>query len=179
MNAGHAKSAAPESADENHPSEVSVTDALHQDCQAALRGLRTNPGFAVAALVTLSLGIGATSAIFSVINAVLLTPLPFDVPEQRVMIWSRWVSVEKMWVPSQEVFDYRELATTMSDVAFWANTFQNLTEAGEPVRLNVGLVSANAFDVLGTRPLLGRTFTAADERLTGPRGRRLRPQPPS
>ena len=48
----------------------------------------------------------------------------------------------------------------MTDVAYWANTFQNLTDAGEPVRLNVGLVSANTFEVLGTRPLVGRTLTA-------------------
>src|SRR5688500_9732119 len=56
----------------------------------------------------------------------------------------------------------------MSDVAFWANTSQNLTEAGEPVRLTVGLVSANTFDVLGTRPLIGRAFTADDEHVNGP-----------
>ena len=144
-----------------------VTDALRQDVKGALRGLWKSPGFAVAALVTLSLGIGATSAIFSVVKAVLLTPLPYDAPEQRVMVWSRWVSFEKTWVSSQEVFDYRELARTMTDVAFWANTSQNLTDAGEPVRLNVGLVSANTFDVLGTRPLLGRALSADDDRPSG------------
>ena len=147
---------------------MSVTDALRQDVKGALRGLWKSPGFAVAALVTLSLGIGATSAIFSVVKAVLLTPLPYDAPEQRVMVWSKWVSFDKTWVSSQEVFDYRELARTMTDVAFWANTSQNLTDAGEPVRLTVGLVSANTFDVLGTRPLLGRTFTADDDRPNGP-----------
>ncbi len=147
---------------------MSVTDALRQDVNGALRGLWKSPGFAVAALVTLSLGIGATSAIFSVVKAVLLTPLPYDAPEQRVMVWSKWVSFEKTWVSSQEVFDYRELARTMTDVAFWANTSQNLTDAGEPVRLTVGLVSANTFDVLGTRPLLGRTLTADDDRPNGP-----------
>ena len=145
-----------------------VTDALRQDVTGALRGLRKSPGFAVAALVTLSLGIGATSAIFSVVKAVLLTPLPYDAPEQRVMVWSRWVSFEKTWVSNQEVFDYRDLARTMTDVALWANTSQNLTDAGEPVRLTVGLVSANTFGVLGTRPLLGRALTADDDRPNGP-----------
>ena len=147
---------------------MSVTDTLRQDVRGALRGLWKSPGFAVAALMTLSLGIGATSAIFTVVKAVLLTPLPYDSPEQRVMVWSKWVSFEKTWVSSQEVFDYRELARTMTDVAFWANTSQNLTDAGEPVRLTVGLVSANTFEVLGTRPLLGRTLTADDERPNGP-----------
>ena len=145
-----------------------MTDALRQDVRGALRGLWKSPGFAVAALMTLSLGIGATSAIFTVVKAVLLTPLPYDSPEQRVMLWSKWVSFEKTWVSSQEVFDYRELARTMTDVAFWTNTSQNLTDAGEPVRLTVGLVSANTFEVLGTRPLLGRTLTADDERPNGP-----------
>jgi predicted permease len=84
------------------------------------------------------------------------------------MVWSKWVSFEKTWVSSQEVFDYREHASTLSDVAFWANTSHNLTDAGEPVRLTVGLVSANTFDVLGARPLIGRTFNAADEQLNGP-----------
>ena len=135
---------------------------------ARCAGCGRRPGFAVAALVTLSLGIGATSAIFSVVKAVLLTPLPYDAPDQRVMVWSKWVSFEKTWVSSQEVFDYRDLARTMTDVAFWANTSQNLTDAGEPVRLTVGLVSANTFDVLGTRPVLGRALTADDDRPNGP-----------
>jgi predicted permease len=143
-------------------------DAHRHDVRSALRGLRKSPGFAAAALVTLSLGIGATSAIFSVVKAVLLTPLPYDSPAKRVMVWSRWVSFQKTWVSSQEVFDYRERSRTMTDVAFWAGTFQNLTDAGEPVRLNVGLVSHNTFDVLGTRPLIGRTWTAADDRPGGP-----------
>ena len=142
--------------------------ALRHDVKGAIRALAQSPGFALAALITLSLGIGATSAIFSVVKAVLLTPLPYSAPERRVMVWSKWVSFEKTWVSSQEVFDYRESARTLTDVAFWANTFQNLTEAGEPVRLGVGLVSANTFDVLGTAPLLGRTWTSADERPNGP-----------
>src|SRR4030095_6951754 len=118
-----------------------MSDTSRRDLTSALRGLWKSPGFTAAALVTLSLGIGATSAIFSVVKAVLLTPLPYDAPDQRVMVWSKWVSFEKTWVSSQEVFDYRERATTMLDVAFWANTSQNLTDAGEPVTLTVGVTS--------------------------------------
>jgi predicted permease len=144
-----------------------VINALHRDLGGALRGWSKNPGFTIAVLLTLSLGIGATAAIFSVVKATLLTPLPYDAPERRVMVWSKWVNFDKTWVSSQEVFDYRDLANTIDDVAYWANTSQNLTDAGEPVRLNVGLISANTFDVLGARPLLGRGFTAADEQLNG------------
>ena len=86
---------------------MSVTDAVRQDVKGALRGLWKSPGFAIAALITLSLGIGATSAIFSVVNAVLLTPLPYEAPERRVMVWSKWISFDKTWVSSQEVVDYR------------------------------------------------------------------------
>ena len=145
-----------------------LIDSLRQDVRGALRGVWKNPGFAVAALVTLALGIGATSAIFSVVKAVLLTPLPYEAPDQRVMLWSRWVSFDKTWVSSQEVWDYRERASTLSDVAFWINTSQNLTDAGEPVRLTVGLVSGNTFDVLGARPVAGRAFRDGDDRAGGP-----------
>jgi predicted permease len=145
-----------------------MTDALGQDIRGALRGLWKSPGFAAAALITLSLGIGATSAIFSVVNAVLLTPLPYDTPEQRVMVWSKWVSFDKTWVSSQEVFDYRNMAKTLTGVGFWSSAFQNLTDAGEPVRLNVGLVSANTLAVLGARPAVGRMFTEDEDRPNGP-----------
>jgi len=148
--------------------QMFVIEALRQEAGSALRALRKSPGFTLAALVTLSLGIGATSAIFSVVKAVLLTPLPYAAPEQRVMVWSKWVSFDKTWLSSQDAFDYREHARTLTDVAFWANTFQNLTDTGEPVRLTVGLVSANTFDVLGVAPMLGRGLTADDEQLNGP-----------
>lgn len=147
---------------------MSATDALRQDVKGALRGLWKSPGFAIAALVTLSLGIGASSAIFSVVNAVLLTPLPYDQPDRRVMVWSKWVSFDKTWVSSQEVVDYRNMAQTLSAVSLWTSGFQNLTDAGDPVRLNVGLVSANTFEVLGVRPLHGRMFTAQEDRPDGP-----------
>lgn len=134
----------------------------------ALRGLRVSPGFTTAALITLALGIGATSAMFSVVKAVLLTSLPYDAPDRRVMLWSKWVNTDKTWVSSQEVLDYRALAKTLTGVAFWQNTAHNLTDSGEPARLTVGLVSANIFDVLGARPLLGRVLTDDDDRPTSP-----------
>jgi putative ABC transport system permease protein len=142
---------------------MSATDALRQDVKGALRGLWKSPGFAIAALVTLSLGIGATSAIFSVVNAVLLTPLPYDSPERRVMVWSKWVSFEKTWLSNAEVLDYQRLSQTLEDVAAWTTAQQNLTGEGEAVRIGVGLVTANTFDVLGVTPLLGRVISAAED----------------
>ncbi|MBY0495085.1 MAG: ABC transporter permease [Cyanobacteria bacterium] len=136
------------------------------DLKGALRGLRKNPGFAAAALLTLSLGIGATSAIFSVVKAVLLTPLPYEAPEKRVMLWSKWANTGKTWISSQEALDYRALAKTLTGVGYWANTSYNLTESGEPARLTAGLISANLFDVLGARPLIGRGLIEEDDRPT-------------
>jgi predicted permease len=139
-----------------------------QDIRLAVRGLLKSPGFAAAALLTLALGIGATSAIFSVVKAVLLTSLPYAEPDKRVLIWSRWISFDKTWLSDQEIVDYRTFSKTMTDVAGWSTGQQNLTGDGEPVRVGVGFVTANTFDVLGSKPLLGRTFTADEDRPNGP-----------
>jgi putative ABC transport system permease protein len=143
-------------------------DVLRQDLKGAVRALWKSPGFAVAALLTLSLGIGATSAIFSVVQAVLLADLPYDAPETRVLIWSKWISFDKTWLSDQEIVDYRNMSRTLTAVAGWTTGQQNLTGDGEPVRVGVGFVTANVFDVLGTRPLAGRTFTAEEDRPNGP-----------
>src|SRR5688572_14006047 len=143
-------------------------DAISQDVKGAVRGLWKSPGFATAALITLALGIGATSAIFSVVKAVLLTPLPYSAPEQRAMIWSKWISFDKTWLSTQELYDYRQFSKTMTAIAAWSSGQQNLTEDGEPVRVGVGFVTANAFDVLGSTPMLGRGFSAAEDRPNGP-----------
>jgi putative ABC transport system permease protein len=139
-------------------------DDLRRDLRGGLRGLARTPGFTAAALVTLALGIGATSAIFTVVRAVLLQPLPYAEPERRVMLWSRWVSFDKTWLSDQEILDYRRLATSLTAVAGWASAQQNLTGDGEPQRVGVGLVTANTFEVLGARPALGRGLSADDDR---------------
>lgn len=140
-----------------------VFDNLKQDITGAIRGLVKSPGFAVAALVTLALGIGATSAIFSVVKAVLLTPLPYADPDRRVLIWSRWTSFEKTWLSDQEVVDYRNLARTMTAVAAFTTGQQNLTGDGDPLRVGVGFVTANTFDVLGAVPRLGRGIAEEED----------------
>lgn len=144
-----------------------MIDGLRQDIRGGLRGLAKSPGFAAAALITLALGIGATSAIFSVVKAVLLTPLPYSEPERRVQIFSRWVSFDKTWVADQELYDYRRLSRTMTAIGAWSSSQQNLTGTGEPTRLGVGEVTANLFDILGVRPYVGRVFTEAEDRPHG------------
>jgi putative ABC transport system permease protein len=143
-------------------------DTLLQDLRTAWRGLRRGLGFTTAALVTLALGIGATSAVFSVVRAVLLAPLPYAQPDRRVLIWSQWVGFDKTWLSNQEVVDYRAQSQTMTAVAAWTTAQQNLTGDGDPLRVGVGLVTANTFEVLGAAPLMGRTIRPEEDVPQGP-----------
>jgi putative ABC transport system permease protein len=143
-------------------------DSLRQDVTGAIRGLIKSPGFAAASLITLALGIGATSAIFSVVKAVLMTPLPYASPERTVQIFTRWTSFEKTWVADQEVVDFQNMSKTMTAIAAWTSQQQNLTGDGEPVRVGVGFVNANLFDVLGARPAIGRLITREEDSRNGP-----------
>ncbi len=143
-------------------------ETLLQDVRYALRGLRRAPGFAAAAIATLALGMGATTAIFSVIRAVILAPLPYAEPDRRVMIWSRWKDFPKTWLATGEVDAYRRQVPSFEDVAAWETDRANLTGDGEPVRLGVAMVTANTFNTLGASPLLGRAFLADEDRPGGP-----------
>jgi putative ABC transport system permease protein len=135
-----------------------------QDLRRGLRGLGKTPGFTVAAALTLSLGIGANAAIFSVINAVLLSPLPYAEPDRRVMIWSRWNAFDKTWVSDREVLDYRERCTTLTEVAGWGTGQANLTGSGDPIRVGAARVTANTFAALGAGLERGRAFIEQDGR---------------
>jgi putative ABC transport system permease protein len=143
-------------------------DNLRQDITGGIRGLVKSPGFATAALITLALGIGATSAIFSVVKAVLLSPLPYSDTDRRVLIWSRWTGFDKTWLSDQEVVDYRNFARTMTAVAAWTTAQQNLTGDGDPLRIGVGLVTANTFEVLGATPLVGRGIAVEEDQPKAP-----------
>jgi len=144
-------------------------ETLWQDLRFGARTLWRNPGFAAVAVVTLALGIGANAAIFSVVNAVLLRPLPWSEPDRAVMIWSKWTSFDKTWVASGEVMDYRRRARTLEEVAAWSDGQVNLTGGdAEPERVAAASVTANTFSTLGARPMLGRTFTAKEDVPNGP-----------
>lgn len=155
----------PDDSNSSAPGSVQplVIESLLQDLRIGFRGLRRSPGFATAALVTLALGIGATSAIFSVVRAVLLTPLPYAESDRRVLIWSSWVGFDKTWLSPQEIADYRSQSRTLAAVAAWTTAQQNLTGDAEPIRVGVGLVTANTFDVLGASPLLGRVIRPEED----------------
>ena len=139
-----------------------------QDLKFGGRTLRRNPGFAAIAVLTLALGVGANAAIFSVVNAVLLRPLPWSQPDRAVMIWSKWTAFDKTWVASGEVVDYKKRSRTLSDVAAWSDGQVNLTGDGDPERVAAASMSANLFPVLGVQPMIGRVFTAPEDVPNGP-----------
>ncbi len=140
-----------------------LLSALATDAAREARSLLRSPGLAIAGVLTLALGIGAATALFSVVNAVLVRPLPYGRPETRVMIWSRWTGFDKTWVSEHEVFDYRRLPA-FRQVAAWATDQGNLTGDGEPVRVGIAPVTTNAFRTLGAEPLLGRGFQPEEEK---------------
>src|SRR5262245_31928437 len=98
---------------------MSLLSDLGTDGARAGRALLRTPSFTVAAVATLALGIGANSAVFSVVNAVLLRQLPYARAEGRVMVWSRWTGFDKTWVSDGEVLDYRRLVRSFRQVAAW------------------------------------------------------------
>jgi putative ABC transport system permease protein len=143
-------------------------EILLQDIRYALRGMRRAPGFTTAAVLTLALGMGATTAIFSVIRAVLLSPLPYSEPDRRVMIWSRWDAFDKTWVSDGELMDYRRLVPSLESVAAWDSGEANVTGGGsDPARVGMAAVTANTFSTLGARVLAGRVFTEDEDRAGG------------
>src|SRR6185436_5553842 len=119
-------------------------------------------------LLTLALGIGANTAVFSVISHVLMTPLPYRDADRVVVVWSSWKGFEKTWVSDAEALDYRTRVNAFESAAAWSVAQVNLTGDGEPIRIGGAFVTANLFDVLGVSPVLGRTFTAAEEEATPP-----------
>ena len=145
-----------------------LIEEFTQDLRFGARTLRRNPGFAAIAILTLALGIGANAAIFSVVNAVLLRPLPWSDPDRAVMIWSKWTAFDKTWVASGEVVDYKKRSRALSDVAAWSDGQVNLTGDGEPERVAAASVSANLFPVLGAQPMIGRVFTGPEDVPNGP-----------
>jgi predicted permease len=146
---------------------VRTLETIAQDVRYGARNLRRNPGYAAAVLVTLALGIGANTAVFSVVNAVLMKPLPYKRGDQVIVLRrpERVARIEDMGFSVQEVKDYREQTTTLDSVVEYHSMTFTLFGGAEPQRVRTGVVSANFFDVLETAPLLGRTFRAGEDEM--------------
>ncbi|MGA8875228.1 MAG: ABC transporter permease, partial [Candidatus Korobacteraceae bacterium] len=142
---------------------------LLQDLRFAIRQLRKSPGFALTTILTLALGIGATTAIFSLINAVLLRPLPFPEPQRLMSVGEIHTSVTKSGPPESlsypDFFDWRTRNRTFESLASYHGDNHTLTGNGTPRQLEAETVSSEFFRLLGINPLLGRGFVADDEKL--------------
>ncbi len=142
-----------------------------QDLKFGLRNLQKRPGFALGAIVTLALGIGANTAIFSVVNGILLRPLPFPEPDRLAAVWYdlHGIGFAKTDWPDPAIFrDWTEQAQTIDGIAAVGGFNPTLTGDGDPELLTGAAVTHNTFQVLGVEPQLGRFFTAEEDHPTGP-----------
>ena len=145
----------------------SVVDDLAQDLRYGLRMLRKHPGFAIVAALTLALGVGATTAIFSVVDAVLLRPLPYADADRLATVWEHvdlpaYKNAQNTPAPGN-FRDWREQNSTFVDLAATSTGAWSLTGAGEPARVTVERTTASLFTLLQIEPMLGRIFTPDED----------------
>jgi putative ABC transport system permease protein len=142
-----------------------------QDLKYALRMLKKNPAFTAVAILTLAVGIGANSAIFSVVNSVLLRPLPYREPGQLVRVYSEFptMQLKKFWLSPPELLDIQREAKSWEAIGAWAPGGQNVGTESEPLRVTAAGITRSLIDVLGVQPERGRNFTEEEDRNGGPR----------
>jgi len=139
-------------------------DILRQDVRYVARTLRRSPGFAVTAVAIVALGIGATTAAFSVTDFVLIRPLPFPEPERLVKIWETTPGYDRMELSAPNYRDIKAAARSFQSMGVYHTESLTLIGGGEPRRFAGSSVSGHLFRTLGVPPLLGRTFTDQDDR---------------
>jgi putative ABC transport system permease protein len=142
-------------------------ETLWNDLGYAVRMLLKSPGFTLIAVLTLALGIGANTALFSVVNGVLLNPLPYPQPDQLATVSQKTAQFEQASVSYPNFLDWQKDNHSFQLMAAFRRDDFNLTGQGEAERLNGDLVSATFFPLLGVRPVIGRTFSAEEDRLGG------------
>src|SRR6195256_199394 len=145
-------------------------DAFFRDVAYSLRRLRKSPAFTAIVILTLALGIGANTAIFSVVNAVLLRPLPYREPKQLVRIYSEFPTMQlrKFWLSPPELLDIQKEAKSWEAIGGWAAGGQNVGTDSEPLRVTSAAITRGLIDTLGVQPAMGRNFTAEEDRNGGP-----------
>lgn len=140
-------------------------EVFWQDLRYGVRMLTKSPGFALIAILTLALGIGANTAIFSVVNGVLLNPLPYPHPEQIVSMFTEMPNFKNGSISYPNFEDWRRMNRSFSAIAAYRSWGFNLSGNGEPERLHGEMISAGFFEILGVNPIMGRTFSADEDRI--------------
>ena len=147
-------------------------EALIQDIRYGIRLLRRSPGFTLTAILVMTLGIGATTAAFTLLDHVLLRPLPFASPDRLVMLYETQPAngVPRTQTSPLNFLDWRSMSRSFEAMGAYISVFfpVNLSGRGEPLRLDTSMVDATVFAVLGVQPAAGRLFTSEDERVGGP-----------
>jgi len=140
--------------------------SILQDVRFALRRLRKDRSFAVAAIAALVLGIGANSAVFTIVNGVLLRSLPFDDPDRIVRIDTRDAQGRERGTSLDDFYDWQRASRAFSGMAlaYYSTGFNLSADSDPPERYNGAYISANGFAVIGVTPAIGRGFTAEDDR---------------
>jgi predicted permease len=138
---------------------VGFVDSIARDLRYALRGLARRPAFTLAAVLTLALGIGATTAIFSVVYSVLIKPLPYPNPDELVRIRHSSIDTDDLWASSTMYLTYREENRTFASIGLWAENAATLTDGGEPEYVRALRVTDGTLQALGVQPTRGRWFT--------------------
>src|SRR5215468_7612182 len=144
---------------------------LWQDLSYGARMLFKKPGFTLIAVLTLALGIGANTAIFSVVNGVLLRPLPYKEPDRLARVYSEFptMNLRKFWISPPEYVDIQKDAKSWESIGAWASGGVNIAATGAPIRVDAANVTRSLIDTLGVQPAQGRNFTLGEDTVGGPR----------
>ena len=140
-------------------------ESLIQDLKYAARVLLKSPGFVAIALLTLALGIGANTALFSVVNGVLLRPLPYLRPSELVVLSEKTANFDSSSISYPNFLDWQRSNSSFTSIAAYRSDDFSITGSGEAERVRIGMVSSGFFEILGVTPARGRLFTADDDRL--------------
>ncbi|HEY2121272.1 MAG TPA: ABC transporter permease [Candidatus Acidoferrum sp.] len=156
-------------AKENHRDArgIPTLELIFQDLRFALRMLRKNPGFSAIAILTLALGIGANTALFSIVNGVLLNPLPYPQPDRLVAIYGHTQEFKTSSISYPNFLDWQRDNNSFTALAAFRGEDFNLTGMGDAERLTGNMVSATFFSILGVKPSVGRTFTESEDQVGG------------
>jgi hypothetical protein len=140
-------------------------DTLLQDLRYGIRMVAKSPGFAAIAIFTLALGVGANTALFSVVNGVLLNPLPYRQPDRLVAIYGKTKEFRQSSISYPNFLDWVRSQRSFSSMAAFREDDYNLTGMGEPERVKAEMVSSDFFSVLGVNPVAGRLLRAEEDRV--------------
>ena len=150
------------------PQSPSALSGIGKDVRVAVRRLLKDRGFTATAVLTLALATGATTAVFTLVNAVLLRPLAYRAPEELVRIYDVHPDVARASVSVPDAHDWITRSRSLSGLALFAGSNKSLSGDGEPIRASTQRMNAGALRVLGLPPLLGREFTEDEDRVGGP-----------